>query len=71
MEMSPNPPDAGSSFNRNHALDVAKRIERARRGEPIGAIGCLSGVQRVDLATAPSRTQPRTPKAFASRRFRG
>jgi hypothetical protein len=56
---SPNPPDAGSSFNRNRALAVAKRIERALRGEPIDAIGCPSGVQLVELATVPSRTQPR------------
>src|SRR5438876_8515799 len=56
--MSPNPPDAGSSFNRNHAPDVAKQIERARRSEPVGAIGCPSGVQRVGLATAEPHSAP-------------
>jgi len=44
--MSPSPPEAGSWFDRTDVPGVAKRIERARRGERIDAIGCPPDVQQ-------------------------
>ena len=56
--MSPNPPEAGSSFDRTDALRRGKANRKSQATQPIDAIGCPSGVCSGSIPRLRDRAEP-------------